>query len=77
MEITTDYPEASLPKIVASFLMNPGGNKFAYFMWKLAKFVLVRSLCQTCGTSDILLQPRTFRKDPMASVKLGVVQALA
>jgi hypothetical protein len=77
MEINTDYPEANLPKIVPSFLMNPGGDKFAYFMWKLTKFVLMRSLCQTYGTSDILLPPRTFVNDPMASAKLSVVQALA
>lgn len=29
--------------------MNPGGEKFANFMWKLTKFVLFRSLCQTYG----------------------------
>ena len=77
MEINTDYPEANLPKIVPSFLTSPGGDKFPYFMWKLTKFVLMRSLCQTYGTSDILLPPITFVNNPMASAKLSVVQALA
>jgi len=29
--------------------MSPGGDKFAYFMWKLTEFVLMRSLCETYG----------------------------
>jgi len=77
MEINTDYAEANLPKIVPSFLMNPGGDKFAYCKWNLTMFVLMMSLCQTYGTSDIQLPPRTFVNDPMTSAKLSVVQALA
>ncbi|XP_023722686.2 uncharacterized protein LOC111872749, partial [Cryptotermes secundus] len=70
MEINGDYPQANLPKISPSFLMNPGGEKFEYVMWKLTKFALFRCLCQTYGTSDMLFPPRTFSNDSLAGAKL-------
>ncbi|KAJ9585886.1 hypothetical protein L9F63_020474, partial [Diploptera punctata] len=68
------YPEADLPHLSVSFLMNPGGDKFAHFMHKLALFVLYKVNSQ--DDSKILLPPKLLKNDEFANIKQTLLQEL-